>query len=110
MEQKSVVLVRFPFSNQIDYKIRPAIIVSNNNYNKSHSDFWIVPMTTNRQSRESEIEIIPEDFVAGSTKEKSFVRADFIATIEGDLILKELGKVSDGLFRKIVIGIEKNIK
>src|SRR3989344_2415215 len=98
MEQRSVVLARFPFSNQIDYKIRPAIIVSNNHYNKLHSDFWIVPITTKHTMNEFEIEILPRDFIAGNINERIFVRVDVIATVDVDLILKEIGKVSDKLF------------
>lgn len=110
MEQKSVVLVRFPFSNQIDYKIRPAIIVSNSHYNKLHSDFWIVPITTKQTLNEFEIEISTKDFIAGNISERSFARTDVIATVDEDLILKEIGKVSDDLFGRIISGIKLNLK
>ena len=110
MHQKDIVLVRFPFSNQIDYKIRPAIIVSNDFYNKHHSSFWIVPLTTKESLKEFEIELPNKEIVSGNINEKSFVRADNIATIEDDLILKEIGKISDRFFEKVKAAIVKNIE
>lgn len=109
LNQKSIVLVRFPFSNLVDYKIRPAIIVSNDYYNKRHSNFWIIPLTTKQSNKEFEIALHQEGIVKGTIEQKSFVRTDFIATVEHDRVLKEIGKVSAGFFKKTISKIQENL-
>ncbi|MBU2100647.1 type II toxin-antitoxin system PemK/MazF family toxin, partial [Candidatus Micrarchaeota archaeon] len=97
MNQLSVVLARFPFTNQIDYKIRPALIVSNPKFNKIHSFFWLCPITSTINLREFELEI-PENEFSGKFKTKSYIRSDSITGLEKELIIKELGKISSNLF------------
>ncbi len=107
MQQLSVVLARFPFTNQIDYKIRPALIVSNDHFNKLHNFFWVLPITTKTTLKQFEVEIHPSDF-SGKLKEKSFVRTDTIAAMEKDLFLKEIGKIDQALFETLKRKISEN--
>lgn len=110
LNQKSIVLARVPFSNITDYKIRPAIIISNNHYNKNHPDFWIVPLSSQEKNKEFELELDKKEIIKGNLDQKSFVRADVIATIEQELVLKEIGKVSDDFFKKIISRVQENLK
>ena len=89
LEQGDIVLLRFPFSNQIDYKIRPALVVSNNGHNKS-SDCWFCPITTKKAKRCISIE---KHLAEGKLDRKSFARTDVIATMDKDSALKKIGKV-----------------
>ena len=45
-QQKELVLLPYPFSSQGGSKVRPAIIVSNDNFNKRCEDCVMVPVTT----------------------------------------------------------------
>ncbi|QLH09442.1 type II toxin-antitoxin system PemK/MazF family toxin [Candidatus Nitrosotenuis sp. DW1] len=45
--QRDVVLAPFPFSDLSQSKFRPAIIMSNNNYNRKFQDFIAIPLTSN---------------------------------------------------------------
>ncbi|MEK6973137.1 MAG: type II toxin-antitoxin system PemK/MazF family toxin [archaeon] len=107
MKQKSVILTRFPFTNLRDYKIRPAVIVSNEKYNKSHSDFIICPITTKQTMADFEILIDKGNF-SGYLEEISFIRTDVIATIDKELSIKEIGQISESLFEKLLIKLQKN--
>ena len=109
MNQKEIVLVRFPFSNQTDYKIRPAVIVSNDYYNRVHSNFWLVPLTTKQSLKEFELELPQKEIISGKIREKSFARTDVIAAVENDLVLKELGKVSTAFFELLKKQLLKNL-
>ena len=109
MRQKSLVLARYPFSNQVDYKIRPALIVSNDRYNARHPAVWVVPFTTKQTLADFEIEVPPKDIIQGKIDERSFVRTDQLVTLENDLILKEIGRVSDAFFDIVRAAVKRNM-
>ncbi|MDP2973705.1 MAG: type II toxin-antitoxin system PemK/MazF family toxin, partial [Candidatus Diapherotrites archaeon] len=79
MNQLSVGLARFPFTNQIDYKIRPAVVISNDIFNKAHAFVWACPITTQTSMPQFELEIPASEF-SGELKAKSYIRADIIAS------------------------------
>jgi mRNA-degrading endonuclease toxin of MazEF toxin-antitoxin module len=108
MNQLSVVLARFPFTNQVDYKIRPAVIISNNRFNELHDFCWVCPVTSKTSMREFELEIGKNEFT-GELKTKSFIRADTIASMEKDLLLKQIGEIKPALFEKLKTELLKNI-
>ncbi len=47
MKQKTIVLVPFPFSDQTGSKVRPALILSNNSFNKMSQDVLACAITSN---------------------------------------------------------------
>lgn len=108
MEQLTIALGRFPFTNQIDYKIRPAVIISNEKFNQAHNFVWACPITTKQTKKEFELEI-PEKEFSGKLEEKSFIRTDTIASIEKELFIKQMGKISKNLFEKLKNEITKNL-
>ena len=107
MEQSTVALARFYFTNQIDYKIRPAVIISNEKFNQLHNFVWACPITTKQTKKEFELEI-PEKEFSGKLEIKSFIRTDTIASMEKEFFLKELGKISKSLFEKLKTELIKN--
>ena len=46
-KQKDIILVRFPFSDLAISKVRPALVVSNDNYNNRYLDRVVVALTSN---------------------------------------------------------------
>ena len=108
MDQLSVVLAKFPFTNQIDYKIRPAVIISNNKFNKVHQFFWLCPITSKISLPEFEIEIPRHEF-DGYLKTTSYIRTDTIVSMEKNLFLKEIGNISQKLFEKLKQELVKNL-
>ena len=108
MDQLSVVLARFPFTNQIDYKIRPALIISNPKFNKAHAFFWVCPITSKSSLGGYELEIPANEF-SGGLKTKSYIRTDTVASMEKELFLKEIGKITVGLFEKLKKEIAENL-
>ncbi len=106
MEQGDIILVKFPFSDQAGYKIRPALIVSNNQFNKG-LDVWTCPVT----STETKYCTPLKDALAeGKLEKESFAKTSAIATIEKDLIIKKIGKTSKGKTTEIIEKIIQNIK
>src|SRR3990172_1443288 len=100
MNQLSVVLARYPFTNQIDYKIRPAVIISNPEFNRTHQYFLVCPITSKSSNQAFELKISESDF-NGKLEQNSFIRTDTISSMEKELFLKELGKITPKLFSKL---------
>ena len=108
MDQLSVVLAKFPFTNQIDYKIRSALIISNSKFNAIHQYFWVCPITSKTSMPEFELELTANEF-SGKLDSKSYIRTDNISSLEKGLFIKEIGKISAKLFEKLKAEISKNI-
>ena len=47
MEQRDLLLVPFPFSDQSGRKVRPVIVISNNDFNRHSEDAIVVGVTSN---------------------------------------------------------------
>jgi mRNA interferase MazF len=89
-----VVLVRFPFTNQMASKQRPAVVVSNVSYNRARPDVVIMAITSQLHSS-SGFDVILGDWQAANLLKPSAIKP-LIATIEQNLVLKTLGKLTLG--------------
>ena len=110
MNQQNLVLMKFPFSNQEESKIRPGIIISNNEYNDKKQDVLVCAITSNLTYEEYSILIENKDLLNGSILIKSKIRADKILLIEKKLIIKVLAKLNDEVFDSLVEKIVTIIK
>lgn len=101
-----MILVKFPFSNLSDYKIRPAIIISGNEFNSS-LDVWVCPATSVKTSHCTSL---TGAIAEGKLEKESFAKTSVIATIEKDQILKKIGKINQQKTGEIIEKIIQNLK
>jgi mRNA interferase MazF len=47
LSQRDIILIPFPFSDLAGTKVRPALVISNNGYNKNSLDAVVVALTSN---------------------------------------------------------------
>ena len=87
----SVVLVKFPFSDLSETKLRPAVVLAQAN----RQDWFLCQITSNAGIEGRAIEIKDADFVAGSLRQKSFARPDKIFTGHESLIDRRVAVLSD---------------
>lgn len=85
-----IVLVRFPFTNQIAFKQRPAVIVSNRTYNIAKPDVIVVAVTSQLRLTTTLGEVLIDDWQGAGLVKSSAIKPTF-ATFEQSLILKKLG-------------------
>ncbi len=66
----SVVLVRFPFSDLANSKLRPAVVLAD----VSHGDWLLCQVTSNPYADSIAVEITNQDFVTGALSRTSYAR------------------------------------
>ena len=106
-KQKELVLLPYPFSDQVGSKVRPAIIVSNDNFNKRCEDCVMVPLTTLIKDEPFSLIVNQDSLESGKLLKQSRVRIDKIFTIKKSLIIMQIGKINDKTLEKIKIEINK---
>ena len=98
----SVVLVRFPFSDLSDYKLRPAFVLAS----VGRGDFLLCQITSKRYRDSSAIPLSDADFKSGGLDRASFVRPEKLFTANESLIERSVGKIQVTYWRSIVESIE----
>ncbi len=107
-KQFDIVAVKFPFSNDAEkFKVRLAIIISNNFSNTIDNDFLLCPITT--QAREEVFSYLLEDKTVLSLPRKSEIRCNKIATIKLSLIIKKVSSLKTEHHKEVIELILKAI-
>ncbi len=70
------ILLTFPFSDLKSSKVRPAIVLSNNKYNRRSEDFVAVPLTSNLRLRDYVILVTINELESGNLIVNSKVKVD----------------------------------
>jgi mRNA-degrading endonuclease toxin of MazEF toxin-antitoxin module len=95
MQQFDIVAVRFPFSDQsARYKLRPAIVVSNQIANRIDHDLLCCPITT-RLRQEPFSFPLDNHFLTHPLPSESEVRCNKVTTIRRSLITKKVSRLYD---------------
>lgn len=100
-KQKEIVLLPYPFSDLEGTKVRPAVIVSNDSFNKKSDDCIMVPLTTIIKDEPYSILINQEDLTLGKLLKPSRIRVDKIFAVEKNIILMKIGSINNLIFEKI---------
>ncbi|MEK6818542.1 MAG: type II toxin-antitoxin system PemK/MazF family toxin [Nanoarchaeota archaeon] len=106
-QQRELVLLPYPFSDQGGSKVRPAIIVSNDNFNKRCEDCVLVPLTTVIKDEPFSLILNQDSLESGKLLKQSRIRIDKIFTIKKNLIIMKIGKINDKTLEKIKFEISK---
>ena len=99
--QSSIILVPFPFSDQTGTKVRPALILSNPEFNR-HEDVIICALTSSIKERPYSLIVAERDTLHKKLKDKSQIRIDTITRIKKSLIIKEIDILTETSFQKVL--------
>lgn len=110
MKQQDLVWVRLPFSDFEESKVRPAVVVSNNYYNRSNRDVVVCAVTSNTEPKPFSVVIRQENISSGKLPVESKVRADKILQIEKSLIASSFARIDDAAFDSVVAELVKLVK
>ena len=107
VNQKEIVLLPYPFSDLEGTKVRPALVVSNNFFNKKSEDCVMIPLTSVIKDEPYSVVINQKDLSAGKLLKPSRIRIDKIFTVEKSLISMKIGIIKEDVLKKIKIEIQK---
>lgn len=101
-KQREIVLTRFPFSNLIESKVRPVLILSKDSYNCQYGDVIVCAITSNLEESEYGITISSESLEEGHLKITSKIRGDAITSIDRSIIIKQIGTLKAQVFKEVL--------
>jgi len=105
--QKEIVLLPYPFSSLKGNKIRPALIISNNKFNRKSEDCIMVPLTAVIKDEPYSVLINQKDLFSGNLIRPSRIRVDKIFSVEKNLIKMKIGIINNKVLRSVKKEISK---
>jgi len=94
IEQRDLLLVPFPFSDQSGRKVRPVIVISNNDFNKHSEDIIVIGVTSNILKDKYTIGLTNNNLDEGRLLTNCSIKTENILKIDRDLIIKKIGKIN----------------
>ncbi len=88
-----VVLVPFPFTNQVESKKRPAVIISSAAYHSSRPDLLIMAITSQAHTAQDFASCSLVDWQSAGLLKPSFAKP-VLTTIEQALVIRNMGNLS----------------
>ena len=100
-----VVLVPFPFTDQVTSKQRPAVIISQHGYARSRPDVIVMAITSQVRPTPGFAETLLTNWQSANLLKPSVIKP-LITTLEQGLVIKQLGRLSanDQAALRLVIG------
>lgn len=109
MKQGEIVLINFPFSDLSSSKVRPALVISNDEHNARDADRVFVLITSNAQVRSKEdmtISPADPDFPASGLKVASVFRCSKLLNLDSTkLRAKKIGRIGSAWVQRIADAI-----
>lgn len=104
-----VVLVAFPFTDLATSKMRPALVVSSDEFNALNLDLILVAVTSQVPKKISATDhVLPaEDQKQAGLPKTSLVKVGKIVTLDQRLIRKRLGRISDPTLSLLTLKLHK---
>jgi mRNA interferase MazF len=107
VNQRDILLVPFPFSDQSGKKVRPVLVLSNNIYNRFGNDIIVCAITSSLKPIKYSFIIDEKSLEAGKLYEKSSIKVDTLLKINKSLIIKNIGTINKTAFQKIMAILEE---
>ncbi len=101
INQGDLVLLSYPFSNLEEKKLRPALIISHDLFNKNSSDCIMVPLTSIIKNEPYSILINQKDLEEGRLIKMSRIKVDRVFSVEKNLIRMKIGRVNKKIFEEV---------
>ena len=91
--QGDLLLVPFPFSDQSGRKVRPVIVLGNNEFNEHSEDIIVVGVTSNLSKDKYAIKLDNKDLEEGKLIISCMIKVENILRLDRHLIIKKIGKI-----------------
>ena len=110
IQQGDFLLVPFPFSDQSGRKVRPIIVLSNNEFNEHSEDIIVVGVTSNISKDKYSIKLGNKDLEQGKLTIDCLIKVENILRLDRNLIIKRIGIVKKEKTKEVINMFNKIIK
>lgn len=110
IEQRDLLLVPFPFSDQSGRKVRPVIIISNNKFNQNSEDILVTGVTSNISKDKYTLKLTNNNLEEGKLLTHCCIKVENILRTDKELIIKKIGKIDKKMLKEIILKINEIIK
>ena len=102
IEQKDLLLVPFPFSDQSGRKVRPVIVISNNEFNKYSDDVLVIGVTSNILKDKYSINLTNNNLDEGKLFTNCIIKVENLLKLDKELVIKKIGKINKETLKNII--------
>ena len=102
IQQRDLLLVPFPFSDQSGRKTRPVVILSNNEFNEQSEDIIVVGVTSNLSKNKYTVKLDNKDLEEGKLITNCIIKVENILRLDKHLIVKRIGKIKKEKLKEII--------
>ena len=110
MKRWDVVLLAYPFDDWSGAKVRPAVVLSSDDYHRRRESAVLVLITSNTELR-SDFDILIADthpeFIRTGLAKSSVIRVDMIWTLKQVLVRRTLGSVGNALRNEVMTRVRR---
>ena len=101
IKQREIHLMRFPFSDGENCKLRPAVVASNTNYNESQLDILACPITSKMKETQYSVLLDNDNLEEGKLKKPCRIRCDKLGSVEKELLVHRIGTLDKETFEEL---------
>ena len=102
INQRDLLLVPFPFSDQSGRKVRPVIVISNNYFNEYSQDLIVVGVTSNIIKDKFTVNLTNKSLEEGKLLTNCCIKIENILKIDKELVVKKIGKINEVTLKNII--------
>lgn len=102
IEQRDLLLVPFPFSDQSGRKVRPVIVISNNEFNNNSKDVIVIGVTSNISKDKYTINLTNNNLDEGKLLTNCYIKIENVLKLDKELIIKKIGKINKVILKNII--------
>ena len=112
VKRGEIVLLSYPFTNLKTSKVRPALVISSDSFNKKQRDAIFLFITTKIYNSPYDLRITKTnpDFRATGLKEPSTFRMSKLICLDQRLIRKRIGQANKSILSKVEQAIKSLLK
>ena len=101
-----VVVVPFPFTDLSSSKVRPALVLSDSEFNGAGPDVVMCAITSRLVNAANSVIITAEDMEDGTLERPSRVKAAHLVTLEKNVIRRKVGRLRKETFSRVMREVE----
>jgi len=102
IERRDILLVPFPFSDQSGRKVRPVVVISNNDFNNHSEDVIVLGVTSNISKDRYSVILNNNKLDEGKLLTECCIKVENILRLDKSLIVKKIGKIKEDTVKNAI--------